>query len=366
MRQRLNVLVDGGHQRRLWHRANDGVALDAVPEDHDGGDGADAVLGGDAGRLVGVQLHLRAARARVGSGRVQLRGAWRPPRAQDILQRRSAARAARRVQRPAAAGRRRGAARRGSEARPLPAPAVLPAVGSLCLGFACQRSSDEAACRAALTHRLDLAAVLRGQLVDQGGDHAARAAPVARRGRVSLLRQRARATACASAHQGAQKSTSTGTGLFSTWLAREKGARGRVGCASAPALLCRNVQCSACAQMRGMCDRSAAQLPALCVPRPRRWRRSRRWLRAAARERASAGSKSVQRGLRGTAGAAQNAAARAHARTGGGRSGHQARAARRSGARRGGPEASLPSTGSLRPHAHRGDARVAQRRGHRG
>jgi hypothetical protein len=55
----LQELFDVLHQGGLGHCANDGLHLLAVLEDHDGGDAADAVLGGHAGALVRVQLVLQ-------------------------------------------------------------------------------------------------------------------------------------------------------------------------------------------------------------------------------------------------------------------------------------------------------------------
>lgn len=73
----VHVLLQRLHERRLGHRADDGVHLHAVLEEHDGGDAADAVLGRHAGALVCVQLQLRA-RAAPASARPPRRGALWP------------------------------------------------------------------------------------------------------------------------------------------------------------------------------------------------------------------------------------------------------------------------------------------------
>ena len=54
----LQVLLDGASESRLWHSPDDSVKLLATFEDHDSGDAADTVLGGNARALIGVELNL--------------------------------------------------------------------------------------------------------------------------------------------------------------------------------------------------------------------------------------------------------------------------------------------------------------------
>mmetsp|Transcript_4228 Transcript_4228/g.26885 ORF Transcript_4228/g.26885 Transcript_4228/m.26885 type:complete len:234 (+) Transcript_4228:1196-1897(+) len=56
LRRSVQELVDRASEGRLWHCANDRVQLLPVLEDHDGGDASNAVLRGNAGALVRVQL----------------------------------------------------------------------------------------------------------------------------------------------------------------------------------------------------------------------------------------------------------------------------------------------------------------------
>lgn len=59
----LQILVNGLREGALGHGANDSVHLLPILEDHHRGDAADAVLGGDARALIGVQLDLMSQTA---------------------------------------------------------------------------------------------------------------------------------------------------------------------------------------------------------------------------------------------------------------------------------------------------------------
>ena len=56
----IHKFVKGLHQGRLWHSADDHVHLLPVLEYHDSGYAADAIVCGNAGALICVQLKLQS------------------------------------------------------------------------------------------------------------------------------------------------------------------------------------------------------------------------------------------------------------------------------------------------------------------